>query len=163
MFVGDSRKFMLAKISSYTVNTSVEGWQLKPPEERETRNIANEHQPAQKISSWNPRGDRKQQMSTKLHERWTPKERERDKIKHLSAWKVDRWSPCEERTEIRVLQYKVRRTTVCATAAPTVSTVFHPSQEPSHTKIHATPVIVQQSLPAWQIVSKLPILFLENA
>ena len=68
---------------------------------------ADKDQPARKVSSWNPR--------------WNNITAE----KHQPTQMVGSWNPRGERIEIRVLKYKVQRTTPYAATTPTVSTVFH--------------------------------------
>ena len=75
---------------------------------------ADKDQPARKVSSWNPR--------------WNSITAE----KHQPTRMVGSWNPRGERIEIRVLKYKVQRTTAYAATTPTVSTVFH-----SKPKCHA--------------------------
>ena len=79
------------------------------PEERETRLQQMRDRLAAETTE--EREIRLQWMSTNQHERLaveTPEERE---------------------LRLECLQYEVHGTTVCATATPTVSTVFHPSQD----------------------------------
>ena len=66
-----------------------------------------------KNGSWDPWGERKKITADE----------------HQPAWKVGSWKPRGERNGVRALQYKVQGTTVCTYTTPTVSTVFHPSQD----------------------------------
>ena len=74
----------------------------------------------------------------------------KDKLPHSNSWR--------ERTEIRVLQYTVQETTVCAATTPTVSsTVFHPSENFMHTWLqwihrHA-PLVLKDFLPSISTLS----------
>ena len=72
--------------------------------------------PAQKVSSWNPR------WSNIIAE------------KHQLTWMVGSWNPRGERTEIRVLKYKVQRTAYAATTL----TVSIQSQDVMQTWLHWT-------------------------
>ena len=79
----------------------------KPWGERLKIITADKDQPARKVSSWNPR--------------WNNITAE----KHQPTQMVGSWNPRGERIEIRVLKYKVQRTTAYAATTLTVSTVSH--------------------------------------
>ena len=86
--------------------SSTKGWQLKPPR-REKDYSTNQHE---RLTVETPEGE-------KDYSRWAPTS--------MKGWQL---KPLK-RVEIRVLQYTVHGTTVCEGATPTVSTVFHPSQD----------------------------------
>ena len=88
--------------------------------ERLKTNTADKDQPACKVSSWNPR--------------WNNITAE----KHQPTRMVSSWNPRGERIEIRVLKYKVQRTTAYAATTLTVSTVFHSKPRCMQTWLHWT-------------------------
>ena len=108
------------------VPTSTKEWQTRPP--RRGKRHYSGWETDWQLKPWGER-ERLQQTSTNQHTRLEVETRG-EKInntaeKHQPAWKVGSWNPSGERIEIRVLQYKVQKTTAYAVTTPSVSTVLH--------------------------------------